>query len=82
MCVCVCVCVCAASKIYAPTSASLLIEPKVSDEWEADLVVKEGGGERQSAPAFLGGIKSRMTHHFTSYASSNQFVLSVWTAVS
>ena len=51
--VCVCVCVCAASKIYAPTSASLLIEPKVSDEWEADLVVKEGGGERQSAPAFF-----------------------------
>lgn len=49
----VCVCVCAASKIYAPTSASLLMEPKFSDEWEADLVVKEGGGERQSAPAFF-----------------------------
>ena len=53
VCVCVCVCVCAASKIYAPTSASLLMEPKFSDEWEADLVVKEGGGERQSAPAFF-----------------------------
>ena len=53
MCVCVCVCVCAASKIFAPTSASLLMEPKFSDEWEADLMVKEVGGERQSAPAFF-----------------------------
>ena len=38
-------CVCTASKIFAPTSASLLVEPNFSDEWEADLVVKEVGGE-------------------------------------
>ena len=39
------VCVYTASKIFAPTSASLLMEPKFSDEWEADLVVKEVGGK-------------------------------------
>lgn len=29
--------------VCSPTSASLLIEPKLFDKWEADIVVKGGG---------------------------------------
>lgn len=36
-------CVCAQlPKLFAPTSAGPLIKPKLSDEWEADTVVKKG----------------------------------------
>ena len=39
---------------FSPTSASLLMEPKLFDKREADIVVKGGGGgERQWASVFF-----------------------------